>query len=172
MEFNWIDIILAIPLAVGIVMGLIKGIVKSLGSLLGLVIGIVVAYLCAEPFNTLLSEYLTWSPTQLYVLAFVLLFVVVVLLCALLVKIIDKFLSIVTLAWLNKLLGGCFGLLKYALLLSVLINLVDIVDERFNWIQPQVKEQSFLYKPIKAVVPTLMPYVHFYFDQQNETTRQ
>jgi membrane protein required for colicin V production len=95
----------------------------------------------------------------------------VVVVCALLVKIIDKFLSLVTLGWINKLLGGVFGLLKFALLLSVLIHLVDMVDQRFNWIQPQVKQNSLFYKPVKAVLPTVMPYVHLYLDKHNETTR-
>ena len=172
MEFNWLDRALGLPLLYGLVRGLFRGIVQSIGSLVGLVLGIALAYVYADALSQQLSQWFVFTANQSYTIAFILLFVVVVLVCALLVKMLDKFLSIVTLAWLNKLLGGCFGLLKYALLLSVLINLVDIVDERFNWIQPQVKEQSFLYKPIKAVVPTLMPYVHFYFDQQNETTRQ
>ena len=171
MNFNWIDLVLGVPLLYGIVAGLFKGIVQSLGSLIGLVIGIIIAYAYAEPFSMQLCEWFVLTPSQSYTISFILLFALVVLVCALIVRIIDKFLSIVTLGWLNKLLGGCFGLLKYALLLSVLIYLVDMVDQRFKWINPETKSQSLLYKPVKAVVPTLMPYVHSYFDKENETAR-
>ncbi|MBQ2025530.1 MAG: CvpA family protein [Paludibacteraceae bacterium] len=171
MEFNWLDIALGIPLLYGIVSGLFKGIVQSVGSLIGLVLGIVLAYVYAKPFSQQLIQWFVLTPDQSYAISFVLLFIAVVVVCALLVKIIDKFLSLVTLGWINKLLGGVFGLLKFALLLSVLIHLVDMVDQRFNWIQPQVKQNSLFYKPVKAVLPTVMPYVHLYLDKHNETTR-
>lgn len=170
MELNWLDIVLGIPLVYGVVRGLFKGVVQSVGSLIGLVLGIVLAYAYAQPFSEQLIQWFVLTPTQSYTISFILLFVLVVVVCALLVKLIDTFLSLVTLGWVNKLLGGLFGLLKIALLLSVLIHLVDMVDQRFKWIQPQVKQQSLLYTPVKAVLPTLMPYVHLYLDKQHETT--
>lgn len=171
MEINWLDIVLGIPLLYGLVRGLFKGIVQSIGSLLGLVLGIVLAHAYAPAFSQQLVQWFVLTPNQSYTLSYILLFIAIVVVCAIIVKIIDKFLSIVTLGWVNKLLGGCFGFLKFALLLSVLIHLVDMVDERFKWIQPSVKQQSMLYKPVKQVVPTLMPYVHFYLDKQDETTK-
>lgn len=168
MELNWLDIILGIPLLYGLIRGLFRGIVQSVGSLVGLVLGIVIAYAYADVFGQQLVQWFVLTPNQSYTIAFILLFIAMVILCALVVKIIDKFLSIITLGWVNKLLGGCFGFLKVALLLSVLIYLVDRVDERFKWIQPEVKQHSLLYNPVKMVVPTLMPYVHFYLDK-NET---
>lgn len=171
MELNWLDIVLGIPLLYGLVRGLFKGIVQSVGSLAGLVLGIAVAYFCADTFSQQLIQWFVLTPNQSYTIAYILLFIGVVLLCSLVVRIIDKFLSIITLGWVNKLLGGCFGLLTMALLLSVIIYLVDRVDERFKWIQPAIKQESLLYKPVKMVVPTLMPYVDFYLDAQDETTK-
>lgn len=170
MEINWLDIVLGIPLLYGLVRGLFKGIVQSIGSLIGLVIGIVVAHAYAPTLSQYLDQWFNLTLNQCFTLSYILLFIAVVLLCAMVVKIIDKFLSIITLGWVNKLLGGCFGFLKYALLLSVLVNLLDTVDERLNFIPKEKKEISFLYQPVKSVVPMLMPYVHFYLDSQNETT--
>ena len=171
MEFNWLDIALGLPLLYGLVRGLFRGIVQSIGSLVGLVLGIALAYVYADALSQQLSQWFVFTASQSYTIAFILLFVVVVLVCALLVKMLDKFLSIVTLGWINKLLGGCFGFLKVALLLSVIIYLVDRFDDRFKWIKPEVKQHALLYKPVKAVVPTVLPFVHSYLDSENERTK-
>lgn len=167
---NWIDFIIAVPLLIGIVLGVVKGILKTIGTLVGLVLAILLSYLLAETISQPLSEWFSLTSQQGYVLAFFVIFVITMLVCLLAAKLLEKFLSTLTLGWVNRLLGGLLGLLKYALLLSVLINLVDSVDQRFHFIPSDVKNESLLYEPAKAVVPTLMPYVHFYLDSQNETT--
>ena len=171
MELNWIDIIVGIPLLYGLISGLYKGIVQSIGSLVGLVLGIVVAYFFAEPLSYVMEEWFALAPSYGYTISFVVLFVAVMLICMLLVKLITKLLSAITLGWLNRVLGACFGLLKIALLLSVLVNLLDNLDQKVGWIQPEKKQASWFYNPVKQVVPTLMPYVHFYLDSQHERTK-
>lgn len=171
MDFNWLDIVLALPLVYGVVRGLYNGFVQSIGSFIGMIIGIIVAYSFAESFSVQIMQWFVLTPEQSYPIAFILLFIVALLVCAAIIRLLDKFLSFVLLGWANKLLGGVFGLLKYALLLSVLINLVDTVDERIHFIPQEKKNESFLYKPVKAVVPTIMPYVHFYLDPENEAKK-
>lgn len=168
---NWIDIILAIPLLIGLAVGIYKGILKTIGTLIGLFLSILLAYCFADNLTAFVESCFAVSSNQSYVLSFALIFITTFILCVIVVKIIEKFLEAVTLGWANRLAGGLFGVLKYALLLSVLINLVDAVDSRFHFIPSQQKESSFLYKPVKAVVPTIMPYVHFYLDSENERTK-
>lgn len=164
MEFYWLDICLAVPLAWGLVRGLYKGLVMSIGSLLGLLIGIWIAYIFASDVSEQLVKWFTLSPHVCYALAYFFIFVAVALAVFLVAKIIDKFLSIITLGWLNKTLGALFGVLKYALILSVLINLCEYAGNYVNIIPQQTKENSFLYKPIEKLVPWVLPYIDEYAD--------
>lgn len=168
---GWIDIILALPLLYGLIRGVIKGIVQTVGTLVGLFLSILLAYWLAEPVSPLFVDWFVLTPNQSYVLAFFIIFALTLLLSVIVVKLLEKLLSSLTLGWVNRIFGGIFGMLKYAVLLSVLINLVDTVDERIRFIPQEKKNESFLYKPVKAVVPTIMPYVHFYLDSKNETTK-
>ena len=168
---NWIDLIIAVPLLIGIILGVVRGILKTIGTLVGLILAILLSYFFSESLSHPFADWFSLTPHQGYVLAFFVIFVLTLLICVTVAWLLEKLLKSITLGWVNRLFGGLFGLLKYALLLSVLINLVDAVDERFELIPREMKSESLLYKPVKAVVPTLMPYVHFYLDSENERTK-
>jgi len=56
------------------------------------------------------------------VIAFILTFIVVLFLVLAVGKVLEKFVNILLLGFLNKLTGAVFGILKGALLLSILIR--------------------------------------------------
>ncbi len=168
---NWIDFILVLPLLYGLIYGLVKGMLKIIGTLVGLILAIVLSYFLAETLSNPFADWFSLTLQQGYVLAFIIIFALTFLICVIVAKLLEKLMSTLTLGWVNRMCGGLFGMLKWAMLLSVIINLVDAVDERFQVIPSDTKNESFLYEPVKAVVPTLMPYVHFYLDSQNETTK-
>ncbi len=60
-----------------------------------------------------------------------------------------------SLGGLNKLLGGFFGGLKYALIVSVLLNVFDAIDSKFPIVEPETKSNSFGYKPMLKLAPAL-----------------
>jgi membrane protein required for colicin V production len=60
-----------------------------------------------------------------------------------------------SLGGLNKFLGGLFGALKYALIVSVLLNVFDAMDSRFPLIKAKTKEESIGYKPLLKFAPKL-----------------
>ncbi len=153
------DIFIAIPLLWGLVRGLYKGIVMSVGSFLGLCLGVFLAYKYAPLFANVLTEWFTLSTQICYTLAYIFIFLIVALLTFLVAKILDKFLSIITLGWLNKLLGAVFGLLKYALIISVIVNLADYAGQYVKIIPQQCKENSIFYKPVKKLGPWVVPHI-------------
>lgn len=59
--------------------------------------------------------------------------------------------------WLNRLAGGGIALLKNLILLSILLNIYEIVDSDRSLIGPERVEQSQLYTPVLNAVPALFP---------------
>jgi len=52
-------------------------------------------------------------------------------------------------------MGGIFGGLKYALIISVIINLFNIADSKFKILSPATKSESIVYQPILNLAPKL-----------------
>jgi membrane protein required for colicin V production len=72
-------------------------------------------------------------------------------------KLFTKLADFAYLGWINKALGGVFGTLKLALILSVLIMIFDRFNDTIPFVNKEAKEQSILYEPIKKLAPTLFP---------------
>lgn len=159
MEFSYLDIFFAIPLVWGIVRGLMSGFVRSLSIFIGLILGVYLAHIYAPELSPTISEWFTLSARQCLSLAYVVIFIAVMLLVAIVARILDKFLHLILLGWLNKLLGALFGFFKWAIILSLFIMLIEYANSKFEFLTPEKKSESLLYEPIKNVVPTIMPYV-------------
>ena len=83
----------------------------------------------------------------------------VILVIYLIGKVIEKLLDLVALGFFNKLLGMVFGVLKAAVLLSLLIFVINTFDIHEKLIKPHVKENSLLYAPISKIVPSILPWL-------------
>ena len=73
------------------------------------------------------------------------LFIGISLLLHILARAISKLFQKVSLGWLNRLLGGVFGTLKWAIIVLTLVLCVHRLDEQFQFIQRDLKEQSIIY---------------------------
>lgn len=62
--------------------------------------------------------------------------------------------------------GGALGALKYAMIISVLMNVFDAVDTRFHLSKPEKKEASIGYVPILKLAPTLWKESKEFYEQQ------
>lgn len=162
MENYIIDICLLIPLAWGLVRGLYRGLTLSIGSLIGLILGIYMANSYSPDLSAVFLKQFTLSRNVSYAIAYFVIFSGVTIIMFLISKLLDKFFKFVMLSWLNKLLGAIFGVFKYALVLSVCINLLEVANNYVSFIPEQKKSESILYTPIEKLVPTILPYVKFY----------
>ena len=159
MEFSYLDIFLAIPLIWGIVRGLMDGFIRSLSVFIGLFLGIFLAQTYAADLSPVLADWFTLSKNHCLSLSYVIIFIGVMILVAIISRILDKFIHLILLGWLNKLLGAIFGLLKWAIILSFFIMVIEYANNMFEFLSPEKKAESILYEPVKKVVPTIMPYV-------------
>ena len=73
----------------------------------------------------------------------------------LIAKSLDSFFESIALGGINKLLGGLFAAFKYALVVSVLLNLFQSIDSYFSVIKPKSKIESMAYAPVLKLAPAL-----------------
>lgn len=152
---NTLDFFILFPIIIGSVFGLFKGFIKELTSLVAIFLGIYIARLFAQDVSKILIETFHYSQKIALPMAYVLLFVLIVLCLFVAAGFLDRIFSTLALGSVNKLLGGFLGGLKYALIISVLLNVVNAVDEKFNVISLETKENSFAFKPILRFAPVL-----------------
>jgi membrane protein required for colicin V production len=165
---NSLDLFLLIPITLGFIFGLFKGLIKELISLVAIVLGIYGAKLFAPFVSDILINKFSFSPTTAHPTAYIILFIAIGIGLLLAANAIDKIFSSLSLGGLNKLLGGIFGGLKYALIVSVLLNVFDALDSRFNIIKHQTKENSIAYKPLMKFGPILWEETKLHSKKSNE----
>jgi len=65
----------------------------------------------------------------------------------------------VALEFVNRLLGVVFSLLKMGFIISVIIVILNSIDERINFIEEETKQESILYKPMGKLAPAIFPII-------------
>ena len=142
---SWLDIIILLPLLIGLVRGLMKGLVIEITSIVAIILGVLGSRLWGAMFATWLLRQFAWPESVCVVLAYALLFVGISILLHLVAKLLTKLFKKVSLGWLNRLLGGIFGTLKWAIIVLTMVLCVHRLDEQFHFIQSDLKEQSIIY---------------------------
>lgn len=152
---NYIDIIIAIPLIFAGFKGFTRGLVVELASLAGLILGIYAAYHFSAIAMPFVSKIVHADPAYQRMAAFALTFLVVLIAVHLIGKLIEKIVDLVALGFANKIAGLAFGVLKGALVISVVIFVITTFAS--TWI-PKNKEtsESLLYSPVASLAPFLI----------------
>jgi len=157
MDFNHWDIILSIPLFYAAWKGFRKGLIVELASIAALIAGIYIAANFSEYAAGLISEYAEVEGTWLSYLSFILTFAAVVFGVYALAKIVEKAVNLVALKLVNKLSGLLFGVLKMALILSVVLNLLTWLDQHIPILEKSSPERSMFFEPVQALAPAVLP---------------
>ena len=134
-----------------------KGLFVEVASLVALVAGVYGAI----HFSNFAAEFLQtrteWNEKTINITAFAITFIGIVLAIAFAGKALTKLANFAALGILNKLLGGAFGALKIALILSVVLNIFDKMNNTVSFIDEDYIENSVIYTPVKALIPTIFP---------------
>ena len=156
---NYIDLVLAIILIIAAVQGFRKGFVFEAASLAALILGIWGAIKFSDWTARYISKTFNYHSDLLSTIAFLLTFAAIVVLVHILGKILDSTIKAVALGFLNRLAGVILGILKAAVILSILLLLFDSVDENVHILPSKQKAESKIYSPMKQLVPTLFPFI-------------
>lgn len=152
-----IDIVILIVLGAGAIVGFTKGFLKQLAGLLGLVAGLLIAKALYATVAERFFLPLTGSLTVAQGIAFVVIWLAVPLAFLLLATLLTKAMEAVALGWVNRLLGAGLGLLKSALLVSLLICVVEYIDSDNTLLKRTKKQESVLYYPMEKFAGIFLP---------------
>ena len=154
---NYLDIFLSIPLLLGLYKGLTRGIIKEIASLLAFILGIYVAVHFSEKLQPTLQANTSIDESYLPIITFTATFIVIAFLVRLLGLLLNKIVKMVALGMISRLLGGVFGVLKTAFIISALLLVFNTLDYHLKLIPSEQKKKSLLHQPISEMVPLLLP---------------
>ena len=143
-----IDIIICALLVIGLIGGLREGLVKQIAGLAGLIGGLLLGRTFYMPVGEWLGTTFGISAEASHITAFILILVIVPLLFSLVGWLVSKILSAICLGWINRILGGVVGVLKFALFAGVVITGIEFFDKHDAIVSEGKKEESMLYYPI------------------------
>lgn len=161
-----IDIVLGALILFGLIRGLMKGLFVEVASLVALIAGVYGAIHFSNFAADFLMEHVEWNEKTINITAFAITFVIIVLAISLAGKALTKLADFAALGFLNKLLGGLFGGLKIALILSIILMVFTHLNRNIPFVSDEELENSVLYEPVKSIAPMILPNL---IDSENET---
>jgi membrane protein required for colicin V production len=157
---NYIDIALCIPLVFGFYRGFVRGLIIEVASLVALGLGIWggvhFSDFCADKIRGTFN----WQSPYLPVISFATVFLIIVISIFLLARLLSTISKKLALGGLDKILGAVVGTLKFALILSVIIFVMDAFEKSYPLLSFDVKHKSVLYQPVGKIAPALIPAIN------------
>lgn len=167
MTLNILDIFIIIPLLIFAWNGYKKGLIVELTTLVALVIGLYVAFFFSDVAITILNDNFKINQEYIAIIAFFVTFGVVLFLVLAAGKIVEKFIDVLMLGFINKIAGAAFGVLKGALLLSIFIWVLNYFNFSGYMFTEESRSKSMFYEPVESIAPTLYSWLdskNFTFD--------
>ena len=158
-----LDIILFCILVYGIVNGLRKGLFVELASLVSLLLGIYIAIKFSGAVGHFFDGHLPDDPKTAAITAFIITFIAVVVGITLLAKFMTKIADFSGLGILNRILGGFFGFLRTALMLSVLLGFFVKLNFNNLFADKETLDKSMFFNPLLKVSNTIFPVLEKWF---------
>jgi membrane protein required for colicin V production len=123
MSFNWFDIVLALVILVSGIAGLRSGLARVIVCLAATLAGLVAGFWCYRLVAVKLEPFIS-STTAANIVGFFAIFVAVMSLGALIAALLSRMFQWIGLSWFNHFLGGVAGLLRGALFVVILANVL------------------------------------------------
>lgn len=154
---NYLDFIIAIPLVWGAYKGFQRGFIFEIAMIIGLVLGLYLAFKMSSLFEGLVAKFVDAQGSTLQYLTFFIVFVSVILIMVFLAKLLEGLLKIGNLNVFNKVAGAMFGILKFAIVVSVVFSVFRPIDAHLGLLSAKTKSSSILYQPVIHVTKFLFP---------------
>lgn len=146
-----VDIVISCILILGLLLGYKRGGIAQLFSILGLIGG----FILAGSYYTLLSENFIQQYVESIrlsnVLSFLLIWLALFIAIGAIGRLFSLFFEKIYMGWLDRFLGAIFGCVKALFLLSLVINLLDVIDSDNKLLSETNRKESLLYIPTKHI---------------------
>lgn len=123
MTFNWFDVVLALMILISGFAGLRSGLARVIVGLAATLAGLIAGFWCYRMLAVRLSPFIS-SIVAANIIGFLVIFLAVMLLGALIAALVSRMFQWIGLSWFNHFLGGLAGLVRGALIVAVLVNVL------------------------------------------------
>jgi membrane protein required for colicin V production len=154
---NYIDISLCIPLVWGLYKGFTKGLIVEAATFVAFGLGVWGAMHFANFIATKIQETFNWNSPYLPIVSFAITFLGIVICIYFVAKLIQKAAEGMALGPINKMGGAVFGILKFGLLMSIVIFIINATEKSYPVFSFDAKKESLLYEPVGMIAPMLIP---------------
>lgn len=158
---NWFDIIVLATLLIVFVQGYRKGLIMMAIELGIVIIATIFGGTLAQKILPILESVTSMSPKWANVISYILAFVAIASVLSLIGKVVQKLFKVINLNFLNRIGGGILSMGISMIILSIVVNLILILDTNNSIITPKIASSSFFYEGVQAVVPAATPYLKF-----------
>lgn len=158
---NWFDIAVIISLLVAFFTGYRKGLVMQLAGLFTIILAAIFGGKLAKIILPELQKIFdSMSPHVASVFSYIVAFAAIALTISIVAKLIQGLFVAVNLNFVNRILGSMVALASVMLIFSLLLNLALMLDSQERVIKREIKENSFFYKRVQVVGPSIVPYLN------------
>mgnify|MGYP001182583354 CR=1 FL=1 len=148
---NYLDIIINLILFYSLFKGFTRGLIIEAASLLSIIIGIFGALTFTPILESALSYFLADDKLPSSIIIFTSSLILIVIGVNIFAKNLTKFVKLVSLGGINKVLGGVFGVSKYILLIGILLVFVDQFSFMFEFFDSNILSESVMFESLKNV---------------------
>ena len=164
---NAFDILILILLLLAFVHGYRKGLIMQVVGLATIILAAIFGGKLAAVILPELVRLINLTPETAKVISYVLAFAGIAIVIALIGRLVQRFVDVVFLSFVNRLAGALVATGTLMVFLSVLLNLALMLDRNETLIKPEVKKESFFFQRVEAVVPAIVPYLNREFWEEH-----
>lgn len=148
---SYLDLFFGLAIAWGAYSGFSKGLIKELASILGVIIGVFLAKNYYPYLDIKLKLIFESEAGFISILSAILIFLLTIMVFKIIAKFLTKFLKIIALGLLNRIIGSVFGIFKTVLLLCILVFIFSNINNVTGIIKAEKLSQSFFYSKIEKI---------------------
>lgn len=159
----WFDIFILVVVIIALGKGYYTGLVMQIAMLVGFVVSAVFAGQLASMISPTLMSTTGLASYIVKPLSYISAFVLIILAFLLFGRMMHEFLKTLKMDGLNRWAGGAFGIVKYLIIVSVVLNVIVELDQKSRLITSEVREKSYTYPYVKGIAPYFVPFLRFDF---------
>lgn len=170
MRIEIIDIIIAVLILYSIFQGYHLGLVRQIGSLGGILLAILGANFLSPLTELLLNKTELLSAYINHKISYLITFLFILFFCKFITRIMQRFVRMLHLGLPDKWAGVLFCGFKYVLIMSVVLNIYDLLHKELDPEDTKMQENSYFYCTIIKVAPFILDLSKHTFNDKNKDT--
>lgn len=148
---NYLDLLLLLPIGYFAYKGFLNGIVREALGIVGVIVAVILTFSLMEDMTSILRYFWITPADYLPVLAGIILFFGAIIFTRFLANLIHRILEVVSLNFINQILGSVFGAFKTAIVFSAILLLLA----GFDLPGEETRNESKVYTPVIFIAPAV-----------------